>query len=76
MLEIDAIIVPQVRRKMSFLAVLFATMMYYYDGDLLDETSTGIIDLSGDSILSKYDFIIVGGGSAGKNNTYYYIVAL
>ncbi|XP_060859346.1 glucose dehydrogenase [FAD, quinone]-like [Metopolophium dirhodum] len=50
---------------MSFLAVLFATMMYYYNGDLFDETSSGIIDLPGDSILSHYDFIIVGGGSAG-----------
>ncbi|XP_001947912.2 glucose dehydrogenase [FAD, quinone]-like [Acyrthosiphon pisum] len=64
MLDINAIIVPKVRRKMSFIAILFATIMYFKQGDEAD-TSSGIIDLPGDSLLSNYDFIIVGGGSAG-----------
>ncbi|XP_060857130.1 glucose dehydrogenase [FAD, quinone]-like [Metopolophium dirhodum] len=65
MLEIAAIIVPKVTRKMSFLAILYATILYFYQDDVADETASGIIDLPGDSILSKYDFVIVGGGSAG-----------
>jgi len=73
MLEITAIIVPKVTRKMS-LVILYATIFYFYQDDVADETASGIIDLPGDSILSKYDFVIVGGGSAGKNNTYYIVI--
>lgn len=74
MLDVDVIMVPQVRRKMSFLAILYATILYYYKGDETDVTASGIMDLPGDSIFGNYDFIIVGGGSAGKNNTYYIFI--
>jgi len=66
-----SIIIPKIARKMYYLAILYATIIYYR-GDVADDSASGIKDLPRDSILSHYDFIIVGGGSAGKNNTYLY----
>jgi len=68
------IIIPKLAKKMYFLGILYATILYYYRGDEADNTASGIKDIPGDSILSHYDFVIVGGGSAGKNNTYYIVI--
>jgi len=59
---------------MYFLGILYATIIYYNREDVADNTASGIKDLPADSILSHYDFVIVGGGSAGKNNTYYIVI--
>jgi len=84
MVQAFAIVIPKLARNMHFLGILYATIIYYYRGDVADEamrlmadnTTSGIKDLPADSILSHYDFVIVGGGSAGKNNTYYIVITL
>jgi len=67
MVEAFTIIIPKIAKKIYYLAILYATIIYY-KGKVADDTASGIIDLPGNSILSHYDFIIVGGGSAGNNN--------
>jgi len=61
---ISALIVLSLAYKKAFLAILYATIIYF-QGDVKD-TSLGINDQPVDMLLSHYDFIIVGGGSAGK----------
>lgn len=65
-----SIVLPKIARTMYYLSILYATTIYYR-GDVANYTGSGIKDLPKDSILSHYDFVIIGGGSAGKNNTYY-----
>ncbi|XP_008185220.1 glucose dehydrogenase [FAD, quinone]-like [Acyrthosiphon pisum] len=50
---------------MYFLGILYATTIYYHRGDVGDNNASGIKDLPANSILSHYDFIIIGGGTAG-----------
>jgi len=73
-MEVEALRYTKSKSKIVFLSLLYATYIYY-QGDITGAKS-GITDLPGDSILSHYDFVIVGGGSAGKNNAIYLLFML
>jgi len=64
---VSALIVSSLARKMAFLPILYATIIYFQSDETY--TGSGIKDQPVDMLLSHYDFIIIGGGSAGKNNT-------
>jgi len=72
--QITAIVASNLAKKlavqMAFLPLLCATIKFFRS-DVIDIASAPSIDLPGESLLSHYDFVIVGGGSAGKNNSYY-----
>eukprot|EP00102_Acyrthosiphon_pisum_P005117 XP_001949407.2 PREDICTED: glucose dehydrogenase [FAD, quinone]-like [Acyrthosiphon pisum] len=60
---VSAFIVASLGKKIAFLSILSATIIYF-QGDVT-VTGPGINDQPIDKLLSHYDFIIVGGGSAG-----------